>query len=96
MTPCRHPKEFLQMVDSVIHLEERKLYKDAQTPRFIYKDPAPDRLVIQYVSKRKLCHFMEGLIEGVADFYKSPIQYKQTRCALKEGDTCEFELTFVP
>ena len=72
----------------------RKLFKDAITPRFTYDDPSPDRLIIHYTSERKLCHFMEGLIEGVADFYNSPIQYKQTRCALDEGDTCDFELTF--
>jgi len=92
--PYRHPKAFLKTVENIIHVEVRKLYKDAETPHFSYKDPASNRLIIEYESKRKLCHFMEGLIEGVAVYFQSPIQYQQTRCALKEGKVCEFDLVF--
>jgi len=92
--PHNHPKPFLKTIESVIHVEVKKLFEDAEPPGFIYDDPAADRLIIKYRSKRKLCKFMEGLIDGVADYYKSPIQYKQRVCALDGGDVCEFELTF--
>ncbi|MFQ5464333.1 MAG: heme NO-binding domain-containing protein [Thermodesulfobacteriota bacterium] len=94
MTPYDHPKEFLMTVDSVIHVEVEKLYPDAQTPSLVYEDPAPDRLVIRYESRRKLCHLFEGLIDGVADYYGSPIEYGQRTCMLEGARACEFELAF--
>lgn len=94
--PYSSPKELLMKVDSIIHVEVKKLYKDAETPEFIYEDPAPDRLIMQYKSGRKLCYFMEGLIDGVADVFRSPITHRQRHCMLEGGELCEFELTFEP
>ena len=94
LKPYDHPKPFLKTIESVIHVEVKKLYQDADPPRFIYKEPAANRLTIKYESKRRLCQYMEGLIDGVADFYKSPIQYKQKTCMLEGGGECEFDLTF--
>ncbi len=91
-----HPKPFLKTVESIIHVEVRKLLKDAKPPEFVYDESDPDNLIIKYQSKRKLCQFMEGMIEGVGDYYKSPIQYKQNTCMLEDGDVCEFDLTFIP
>ena len=91
-----HPKPFLKSVESVIHAEVKKLYEDAKPPCFTYADPASDRLIIQYISKRGLCQFMEGLIDGVAGYYQVPIKYKQGTCTLNGGEVCEFELTFLP
>lgn len=96
VSPHRHPKEFLKTVDSIIHVEVRKLYENAKVPSFLYRDPAPDRLVIEYRSDRRLCHFMEGLIEGVADHFRSPVGYRQTRCMLRGDEVCEFDLCFEP
>lgn len=94
VTPHRHPKDFLKTIDSVVHTEVRKLYEDARLPRFSYQDPGPNRLVMKYQSDRKLCHFMEGLIEGVAEHFKEPIRYEQTRCKLRGDEACEFDLRF--
>jgi predicted hydrocarbon binding protein len=94
LTPHKHPKAFLKTIDSVVHLEVKKLYSDAEPPSFAYDDPSPERLIIRYRSKRRLCQFMEGLIEGVADYYRSPIKYKQTSCMLEGSEVCVFELTF--
>ena len=89
-----HPKDFLKSVDSTIHVEVRKLYKDSETPKFTYRDPAPNKLIMEYTSKRKLCNFAEGLIEGVSEHYKIPIQCKQLQCTLNGNKVCEFDLTF--
>lgn len=96
VSPYTHPKPFLKSVESIIHVEVKKLYEDAMPPAFTYFDSAPDRLVIQYKSGRRLCQFMEGLIEGVAGHYQSPIKYEQRTCMLDGGEVCEFELTFLP
>jgi hypothetical protein len=93
--PYNHPKPFLKTIDSIIHMEVKKLLIDAQPPRFTYEEPATDSLVIKYSSRRKLCHFMEGLIDGVADFYKSPNRYGHKSCMLDGDEVCELHLTLL-
>jgi len=93
-TPHDNPKAFLETVDDIHYMEVVKLYEDAVPPHFEYEDPAPDRLVMKYRSKRKLCRLMEGLIDGVGDYYKTPIRYKQTRCMLDGAEECVFEIEF--
>jgi len=95
VSPHSHPKPFLKSVESIIHVEVKKLYEDARPPGFTYMDPASNRLIIQYRSERRLCQFMEGLIDGVAAYYQSPVQYKQRTCVLDGDEVCEFDLTFV-
>ncbi len=94
MTPYDHPKPFLKAVHSIIHVEVQKLYPDAETPSFVYDEQAPEHLIIRYSSRRRMCQFMEGLIDGVAAYYSSPILHKQKHCMLAGGEICEFELTF--
>ena len=90
----KDPKSFLLTVDSVIHVEVKKLYADAKLPRFVYKDTSPHSLEIEYTSDRKFCHFMEGLIDGVSTHFKRPISHQQFRCMLKGDLVCEFHLNF--
>ncbi len=96
VTPYKHPRDFLKAADSIIHLEIKKLWEDAKPPGFVFREPDSDRLIMEYRSERKLCKFMEGLIEGIGDYYNTPIQYRQTRCMLNGEDMCEFDLTFTP
>ncbi len=93
--PFNHPKKFLMTVENIIHVEVRKLYKHAYTPKFIYNDTSPTTLTITYFSKRKMYDFMEGLLDGVGEFFNVPI--KQThKIYQKNGEElCDFELTFV-
>ena len=96
VSPYTHPKPFLKSVESIVHVEVKKLYADANPPDFAYIDSASDRLVIQYRSKRRLCQFMEGLIDGVAGHYQSPIKQEQRICMLNGDEFCEFNLIFLP
>ncbi len=92
--PYQHPKPFLMTVESVIHIEVKKLYEHAYTPTFIYTDTSPDTLTITYSSKRKLYDLMEGLIDGVGEFFKSPIQQTHKIYQKNGAELCDFELTF--
>jgi hypothetical protein len=94
VTPYTHPKPFLKTVDSVIHIEVRKLYEQTNLPVFVYHDTAPNALAIEYSSSRRLCHFMEGLIDGVADHFQSPIRHQQSECLLRGDAVCRFDLGF--
>jgi hypothetical protein len=92
--PYTHPKPFLMIIDSTIHMEVEKLYPGTETPSLAYEDSTPDRLILRYKSKRKLCQFLEGMIDGVADHFNSPISHKQVRCMLDGEEACKFELDF--
>lgn len=94
MAKFKHPKEFLKTVDRVVHVEVRKLYRDAETPRFSYREPAQDRLIMVYHSRRKLYDLVEGLLEGTAEYFKVPMAIKRKVIGDGDQEGCEFEITF--
>lgn len=65
----RHPFDLLASVDGHIHVEVRKLYPQAQLPRFEVLARQPGLLRLAYRSPRGLCHLALGLIEGVLAHY---------------------------
>lgn len=89
-----HPKTLLQAIDSVIHVEVRKLFKDAQPPRLTWTDPGPDELVLHYASARPLCGLVGGLIEGTGELFSVPLTQTQVRCRDDGAATCDFEVRF--
>ncbi|PCH68201.1 MAG: hypothetical protein COC01_04155 [Bacteroidetes bacterium] len=89
-----NPKDFLKSVESVIHVEVKKMYKDAYTPTFIYTDLAPDKLIIQYHSKRKLYALMEGLIDGVGEHFNTTIGQSVKIHEVDGREVGDFDLTF--
>ena len=89
-----HPLPFLISVHDVIHIEVRKMMDEASPPNFTYERPAPDQLIMHYHSKLQLCHLMEGLLEGVAEHFQVPIEYKQTSCTHRGDQNCVFWLQF--
>ncbi len=93
--PHDDPVSFLASVDSVIHVEVRKLWPEAVTPKFVYEEIGTDSMRIEYRSARKLCHFMEGLLEGVADHFGYAVEYRQSQCQHDGADACVFDVAFV-
>ncbi len=87
-------KPFLLTIHDVIHVEVKKLLECADTPEFTYEDPAANKLIMKYKSKRKFCHLAEGFLDGGAAFFDEVIEYKQTKCLLRGDDTCRFEIEF--
>lgn len=85
-----HPKDFLMTVEDVIHVEVNKLYKHAETPGFEYEDLGADKLLIIYSSKRKMFSLMEGLVEGVGDYFNYNIGQEFE----EKDDKGYFTLTF--
>ncbi len=55
--------DFLENVEAFIHPEVRKLYPDADLPRFDI-ERCGDTMTIHYRSKRPFAQFARGLIEG--------------------------------
>jgi hypothetical protein len=60
-------------LDGVIHVEVRKLYRDAELPSFEVISDTPRELTLVYRSTRHLADFAEGLIQGCVEHYGEPI-----------------------
>ncbi len=93
-TPFQHPKAFLKFLGMVHLVEVRKLYRDARVPDFTCRDTGPGELVLLYTSERRLCHLVEGLIEGVAEYYGVRTECRQTLCQHRGDRRCEFHIRF--
>ncbi|GLX81336.1 heme NO-binding domain-containing protein [Thalassotalea eurytherma] len=80
--------DFIIIVDSVIHTEVQKADPLAYTPTLLYDRPDDNTLVVRYLSKRKMCHFAEGLILGAAKHFNQKVELSQSQCLLKGDDHC--------
>ncbi|MDF3033408.1 MAG: guanylate cyclase [Alphaproteobacteria bacterium] len=87
-------KDFLKSIDSVIHLEVKKLEENAELPTISYIDPAPHQLIMLYRSPRKLCHLAIGLTKGAANHFKKQISIGHPLCMHKGEEHCRLEITF--
>jgi hypothetical protein len=63
------PCAFLAGLDEMHQVSLKKIYPDAEPPRFAYQSINEEEGVIRYQSPRGLHHFMAGCLEGVADVY---------------------------
>jgi len=78
------PLDFLELVETYIHVEVRKLYPDAELPRFSCSRPnAENELHMIYESKRHMEDVCDGLIHGCLDYFKADCSVK--REALPDG-----------
>lgn len=95
LIPFDHPRDLLKAVDDVIHLEVRKLFRDAEPPRITHHDDGdPDRLTLYYASRRQLCPLLTGLLDGAARHYMVPITYQHVACSRDGAPRCELTLAF--
>lgn len=94
MEPFKSAKDLLSQLNLFHRDEVIKLYPDADFPHFECEEPAPDRLIFHYCSRRKLCFYLEGILVGVARHFQETIEQRQTACMLEGGKECCFDLTF--
>lgn len=62
--------ELLEMIESYIHVEVRKLYPEAELPRFETERLSINHLQMIYRSERGMSALAVGLIEGCFEHYK--------------------------
>jgi predicted hydrocarbon binding protein len=89
-------RSFIKIVDGVIHVEVLKLYSDAELPSFKFEKSSPKTLNMKYTSSKKLCQFMQGIIEGCADFFNEEVKIRQSACYNTGHDHCMLHLEFSP
>lgn len=61
--------DFLESIEKHIHVEVKKLYPDAQLPRFSTKRIGKDTLEMIYYSDRSMADFALGLMEKTIEHY---------------------------
>lgn len=71
MDKYENPVDLLSSVDSHIHVEVRKIYPDAELPKFDVLEQEGNRLVLKYISSRSMYAFALGLIEKTFHYYNS-------------------------
>jgi hypothetical protein len=91
--PHANTRAFVLTLNGIIHPEVRKLYSGADVPTFTFDGSSDDLLVMGYRSKRKLCAFAEGLLEGAAIHYGEEIAIEQPRCMLRGDERCVLEIS---
>jgi hypothetical protein len=65
--------DFMKTLDNHIHVEVKKLYPDADLPKFSFDDSDPSCLIMEYQSTRGFSKLAHGLMEGVIKYYGESI-----------------------
>lgn len=89
---CSSAFEFLATLDNKIHVEVRKLYPDAELPRFDHEFPTSDRMILEYRSRRSFADLAEGLLRGCIGYFGERIELTRTDMPCKDGAHTRFEL----
>ncbi len=73
-TDCNGTVDFLKKIDNHIHVEVKKLYPDAELPKFSYIDINEHEFELHYESTRDFSHLAHGLIEGCMEYFGESYQ----------------------
>lgn len=84
--------DFLGNVETYIHLEVRKLFPDAELPRFD-THPRGSALEMVYRSERPFAKLAEGLIRGCIDHFREAITLSSEPVGDDSGTAVRFLLT---
>ncbi len=85
--------DFLDSIETHIHVEVRKLYPDAELPHFETLEHTADRFRMVYTSSRKLGDFCEGLIQGCLTHFSEEASIERREIADGAEAVIEFIVT---
>lgn len=85
--------KFLNSIDHQIHVEVKKLYPDAELPKFETLEFSDNHIVMNYRSCRAMGALAEGLIAGAADYYDTEVDVKITTLGDQSGKEIQFEIS---
>lgn len=85
---------FLKSIDNHIHVEVKKLYPDAELPKFEchHPDNNEDKLIMIYTSERAMSDLAVGLINGTIKYFNETITFTKTDVENSNGKKVRFEL----
>lgn len=68
--------DFIDSVEHYVHVEVKKLYPDAELPKFDTIQKDENQLTLIYKSNKKLEAFAHGLIEACGEYFQEPLKVK--------------------
>jgi len=68
--------DMLLELDSIIHVEVKKLMEGAEPPKFNVSKINRTTVRILYISKRNLPTFVEGALEGLGEYFGEKVSYR--------------------
>lgn len=84
--------DLLGGIETYVHGEVKKLYPDAEFPRFEVHSRAPGRLEMIYRSRRPLADLADGLIRGCVAWFGDPIDVDRQDLDAADGHAARFTL----
>lgn len=84
--------DMMENIENVIHTEVRKLYPDANPPRFDSNMVSDAEMKLVYHSHRSMADVAVGLIKGCAGHFNENIEVEITEVA-DNGQRVEFKIT---
>lgn len=85
--------EFLASIEGYIHVEVKKLYPEAELPRFEFAQLEEDQWELKYYSARPFADLCEGLIEASIEHFGDPIELTRESLPGDPGTSAKFLLT---
>ena len=85
---------FLLTVESRIHEVVRVAMPDALPPELQVSEIGDSALSIGYMSGRRLCVMLRGLVIGTARHYGETVSIEEPRCMLRGDSQCKLEVQF--
>lgn len=79
---------FLSEIDQYIHVEVRKLYPDAELPKFSCERPDHKTLLMHYESERHMEDFAEGLIRGCLKHFNESAEISRISASESTSTFC--------
>jgi hypothetical protein len=84
--------DLLGGIETYVHGEVKKLYPDAEFPRFEVHARAPGRLEMVYRSRRPLADLADGLIRGCVAWFGDSIDVERKDLDAADGRAARFTL----
>lgn len=87
------PLEMLEAIEGEVHVEVRKLYPEAELPRFDCRRPSSDSLIMVYRSPRPLTGFCHGLIDATVAHFGRKAEVTHRSLGLADDGVAAEEFT---
>ncbi len=87
------PVEFMSSIDNHIHVHVRKIYPQAELPKFDTISKSANHMHMTYYSQRSMSYFAKGLMEETFAFYDYSCDIEMTPLN-EDASAVEFHLRF--
>ena len=86
--------ELLSLVEEFIHVEVRKLYRDAELPALEFRHVEQNTWEMVYKSSRPFADLAHGLIEACLEHYQSPARIIRNDFPVEKGAEARFTIQY--